>query len=66
MDNFDFSMARLFCQRALDIEPANLEVLDMMGNICAELGEVDRAKQVSSDLLLFTKQQVAVVLEPPK
>lgn len=68
MDNFDFPMARLFCQRALDIEPANLEVLDMMGNICAELGEVDRAKQVSSHLsqLLFRKQQVAVVVDPPK
>ncbi|KAL2084159.1 hypothetical protein ACEWY4_019677 [Coilia grayii] len=47
MDNFDFPMARLFCQRALDIEPTNLEVLDMMGNICAEMGEVDKAKQIS-------------------
>ncbi|XP_031432963.1 probable assembly chaperone of rpl4 isoform X2 [Clupea harengus] len=46
MDNFDFPMARLFCQRALDVEPTNLEVLEMMGNICAELGEVDRAEQV--------------------
>ncbi|XP_048117611.1 probable assembly chaperone of rpl4 [Alosa alosa] len=46
MDNFDLPMARLFCQRALDIESTNLEVLDMMGNICAELGEVDKAKQV--------------------
>ncbi|XP_063054695.1 uncharacterized protein si:dkey-12j5.1 [Engraulis encrasicolus] len=46
MDNFDFKMARMFCQRALDIEPTNLEVLDMMGNIHAEMGEVDKAKQV--------------------
>lgn len=45
MDSFDFPMARLFCQRALDIEPTNLQVLDMMGDICAELGEVDSAKQ---------------------
>lgn len=47
MDNFDFKMARMFCQRALDIEPTNLEVLDMMGNIHAEMGEVDKAKQIS-------------------
>ncbi|KAG5270915.1 hypothetical protein AALO_G00173720 [Alosa alosa] len=40
MDNFDLPMARLFCQRALDIESTNLEVLDMMGNICAELVQV--------------------------
>lgn len=60
MDNFDFPMARLFCQRALDIEPTNLEVLDMMGNICSELGEVDRAKQISFHFpqLLFRKQQI--------
>ncbi|ROJ29189.1 putative assembly chaperone of rpl4 [Anabarilius grahami] len=39
IDNFDFDMARLYCQRALDIEPANLTILDMLGNICAELGD---------------------------
>lgn len=46
IDDFDFDMARLYCQRALDIEPTNLTLLDMMGNICSELGDVDKAKQV--------------------
>ncbi|XP_028821712.1 probable assembly chaperone of rpl4 [Denticeps clupeoides] len=46
MDNFDLQMARLFCQRALDIEPSSLRILEMLGNICAELGDVDKAKQV--------------------
>ncbi|XP_053084002.1 uncharacterized protein si:dkey-12j5.1 isoform X2 [Pangasianodon hypophthalmus] len=46
MDNFDFPMAKMFCQRALDIEPTNLTVLDMLGNICAELGDMDKAKQI--------------------
>uniref|UniRef100_A0A9J7Z0S9 Si:dkey-12j5.1 n=1 Tax=Cyprinus carpio carpio TaxID=630221 RepID=A0A9J7Z0S9_CYPCA len=46
IDNFDFDMARLYCQRALDIEPTNLTTLDMMGNICTELGEIEKAKQV--------------------
>ncbi|KAG9283621.1 putative assembly chaperone of rpl4 [Astyanax mexicanus] len=46
MDNFDFPMAKMFCQRALDMEPTNLSVLNMLGNICAELGDVDKAKQV--------------------
>uniref|UniRef100_A0A8C1Y2L4 Si:dkey-12j5.1 n=1 Tax=Cyprinus carpio TaxID=7962 RepID=A0A8C1Y2L4_CYPCA len=41
IDNFDFDMARLYCQRALDIEPTNLTILDMMGNICTELGEIE-------------------------
>ncbi|KAM9308102.1 uncharacterized protein PAF06_012247 [Gastrophryne carolinensis] len=46
MDNFNYEMAQLFCQRALDIEPDNLDTLDMMGNICMELGDADKAKQV--------------------
>lgn len=46
MDNFDFEMAQLFCQRALDLEPTNLNTLDMLGNICAELGNEEKAKQV--------------------
>lgn len=46
LDNLNYEMARLFCQRALDIEPDNLEILDMMGNICMELGDADKAKQV--------------------
>ncbi|XP_052434524.1 uncharacterized protein si:dkey-12j5.1 [Carassius gibelio] len=46
VDNFDFDMARLYCQRALDIEPTNLTLLDTMGNICSELGEIEKAKQV--------------------
>ncbi|KAF4075966.1 hypothetical protein AMELA_G00224980 [Ameiurus melas] len=50
MDNFDFPMAKMFCQRALDIEPTNLNILDMLGNICAELGDMDKAKQISFSL----------------
>ncbi|XP_051575690.1 uncharacterized protein LOC127453411 [Myxocyprinus asiaticus] len=46
IDNFDFGMARLFCERALDIEPTNLTILDVLGNICAELGDVEKAKQI--------------------
>ncbi|XP_075128119.1 uncharacterized protein LOC142201191 [Leptodactylus fuscus] len=47
LDNFNFEMAHLFCQRALDLEPENLEILDMMGNICMELGNAEKAKQIS-------------------
>lgn len=47
IDNFDFDMARLYCQRALEIEPTNLTLLDMMGNICAELGDIEKAKEIS-------------------
>ncbi|XP_029308289.1 probable assembly chaperone of rpl4 isoform X2 [Cottoperca gobio] len=45
MDSFDFEMARLFCQRALDVESTNLQALDMQGHICSELGDTQKAKE---------------------
>ncbi|XP_033983974.1 probable assembly chaperone of rpl4 isoform X2 [Trematomus bernacchii] len=45
MDSFDFEMARLFCQRALDVESSNLQALDMQGHICSELGDTEKAKE---------------------
>lgn len=44
MDSFDFEMACLFCQRALDVDSANLQALDMLGHICSELGDTQKAK----------------------
>ncbi|XP_034730847.1 probable assembly chaperone of rpl4 isoform X1 [Etheostoma cragini] len=44
MDSFDFEMAGLFCQRALDLDPTNLLALDMQGHICFELGDTQKAK----------------------
>ncbi|XP_068592088.1 uncharacterized protein si:dkey-12j5.1 isoform X2 [Cebidichthys violaceus] len=44
MNSFDFEMAGLFCQRALDVEPTNLQALDMQGHICSELGDTQKAK----------------------
>ncbi|XP_063777540.1 uncharacterized protein LOC134927261 isoform X2 [Pseudophryne corroboree] len=46
LDSCNLEMAQLFCQRALDMEPSNLEILDMMGNICMELGNAEKAEQV--------------------
>ncbi|XP_028437170.1 probable assembly chaperone of rpl4 isoform X1 [Perca flavescens] len=44
MDSFDFEMAGLFCQRALDVDSTNLLALDMQGHICSELGDTQKAK----------------------
>ncbi|XP_038125408.1 probable assembly chaperone of rpl4 [Cyprinodon tularosa] len=46
MDSFDFEMASLFCQRALDVDSNNLQALDLLGNICSELGDMEKAKSV--------------------
>lgn len=47
MDSFDFEMAALYCQRALDLESTNLQALDMLGHICSELGDTQKAKGIS-------------------
>lgn len=47
MDTFDFEMAGLFCQRALDVDSNNLQALDMLGHICSELGDTQKAKEIS-------------------
>ncbi len=47
MDAFDFEMAGLFCQRALDMESDNLQALNMLGHICSELGNTQKAKEIS-------------------
>lgn len=46
MDSFDFEMATLFCQRALDLEATNLQALDMLGHIYSELGDAQKAKEI--------------------
>ncbi|XP_041844145.1 probable assembly chaperone of rpl4 isoform X2 [Melanotaenia boesemani] len=46
MDSLDFEMAGLFCQRALDVDPNNLQGLDMQGHIYSELGDTQKAKEV--------------------
>ena len=53
MDNFNFELAIKFCERALDIEPDNVEVLEMAGTVFLETGDIDKAKSVSlrSDML---------------
>lgn len=47
MDSFDFEMAGLFCRRALDVESNNLQALDMLGHIYSELGDTQKAKEIS-------------------
>lgn len=53
IDTFDFEMAQLFCQRALDIESNNLQALDMLGHIYSELGNTHEAKEISFALAYF-------------
>ena len=47
LDNFNFDLAVKFCEKALEIEPDNVEVLEVAGAVYLETGETDKAKTVS-------------------
>ncbi|KAM4687774.1 uncharacterized protein O3C94_006221 [Discoglossus pictus] len=66
LDNFNYELAQMFCQRALDMDPTNLDILDMMGNICMELGNVEKAKQISFIIFAHFIFLKAVELSPNK
>ncbi|MEQ2261335.1 hypothetical protein XENORESO_008897, partial [Xenotaenia resolanae] len=61
MDTFDFEMAGLFCQRALDVDSNNLQALDMLGHICSELGDMQKAKSISFVTLSALLPHVLVI-----
>jgi len=44
LDNFNFELAVKFCEKALDIEPDNVEVLETAGSVFLETGDTDKAK----------------------
>ena len=46
MDTFQYEMAQKFCQRALEMEPDNVRVLEVSGTLLLEVGELEKAKQV--------------------
>jgi len=45
VENFNYDLALQFCEKALVLEPQNTSVLETMGNIYAELGNAESAKQ---------------------
>ena len=47
LDNCNFDLAVKFCEKALEIEPDNVEVLEVAGAVYLETGETDKAKTVS-------------------
>ncbi|KAI0239735.1 putative RNA-directed DNA polymerase from transposon BS [Lamellibrachia satsuma] len=44
IDMFEFEMAQKFCQRALELEPDNVQALETCGTLLLELGELESAK----------------------
>ena len=47
LDNCNFDLAVKFCEKALEIEPDNVEVLEVAGAVYLETGGTDKAKTVS-------------------
>lgn len=45
IDRFEYELAQKFCQRALEIDPDNVQVLETTGTLLLELGNTESAKQ---------------------
>ncbi|KAH3697071.1 uncharacterized protein LOC127862703 [Dreissena polymorpha] len=45
IDKFEYEMAQKFCQRALEMEPDNVRVLETSGSLLIDLGNIEGAKQ---------------------
>merc|ERR1711894_130799 len=43
-EELKYDLALKFCEKALVEEPENIKLLETVGNICAELGDIDNAK----------------------
>ncbi|KAJ8305543.1 hypothetical protein KUTeg_016088 [Tegillarca granosa] len=47
IDRFEYELAQKFCQRALEIDPDNVQVLETTGTLLLELGNTESAKQAA-------------------
>ena len=55
MENFQIELAEKFCRRALQVDPRNVEALEMTATVLQELGQSEEARQLL---------QHAIELEP--
>lgn len=46
MDSFNYEVAQMFCQRALDLEPNNVRALEISASLLLEAGELDGSKEL--------------------
>ena len=47
IDSFQLELACKFCEKALQIEPNNVHVLDTLGPLLLEIGDTDKAIDIS-------------------
>lgn len=57
LDNFNYELAVKFCERALCIEPDNMEVLEMAGSVYLETGDMDKAKSCFENAVRISPDQ---------
>lgn len=47
IDSFQLELACKFCEKALQIDPKNVHVLDTLGPLLLEIGDTDKAIDIS-------------------
>lgn len=46
IDEFKYDLAEKFCKRAIDIEPDNIQAMEMYGFLLLQMGDIDQARPV--------------------
>ena len=47
MENFEYELALRYCEAALVVAPSNVTVLETTGGLLLDLGDIERATQIS-------------------
>lgn len=47
VENFEYELALQYCEAALVVAPSNITVLEMTGGLLIDLGDIERATQIS-------------------
>jgi len=58
VDSFQLELAVKFCERALELEPENVKVLDTLAPLLLETGDTEHAQEVRSQSVVTNEVDV--------
>lgn len=58
IDSLQYPAAYVFCQKALELEPHNAELLEITGQVELELEKFELARQVKKEKSVFKKKKL--------
>jgi len=57
VENFEYELALEYCEAALVVAPSNVTVLETTGGLLLDLGDIERATQISCKMATAFKMK---------